>query len=86
MSHSKRITIQTKIIEVLEKNKWYEGCQKFKCAFTCESKTGIPRLCVAWQRFPNLEEGNEAIITGKFVNNVFMVWDMRMRRLANEEK
>lgn len=86
MNHHKTMTIPTKIVEVLEKNKWYNGCQKYKCAFTCKSKTGTPRLCVAWQRFPNLEAGNEAIITGKLIGNVFMVWDMRMRIPDKEEK
>jgi len=86
MSKNKRMTISTKVVKVLEKNKWYERSQKYKCAFTCESRSGTPRLCVAWQRFPNLNEGNEAILTGKLINNVFMVWDMKMRIPTKEEQ
>lgn len=85
MSKHNKMTVQTKIVEVLEKNKWYAGCQKYKCAFTCESKSGKPRLCVSWQRFPSLEVGCEAILTGKLINNVFMVWDMKLWKLKENE-
>lgn len=67
------ISIETVIVEILEKNKWYENCQKFKNAFKCASTTGKPRLCVAWERYPNIEEGDLIKMIGWIKNEVFFV-------------
>ena len=67
------IHAETKIIEMLEKNVWYERAQKYKCAFTCESASGVPRMCIAWQRFPTIEQGDSVSMSGYIKNNVFFV-------------
>ena len=71
--HTNLISVETIIVEILEKNKWYENCQKFKNAFRCASNTDTPRLCVAWERFPNIEKGDLIKMVGWIKNEVFYV-------------
>jgi hypothetical protein len=69
----KTIHVETKIVEILEKNVWYEKSQKFKCAFYCNSANNGKRLCVAWQRFPTIEQGDTVSMTGYINNDVFLI-------------
>lgn len=71
--HTNLISIETVIVEILEKNKLYERCQKVKNVFKCASNKGKPRLCVAWERFPNIEEGDLVGMTGYIKNEVFLI-------------
>ena len=66
------IRIETVILEMIEKNKYYEQTDKYKCAFRCKSNAGS-RLCIAWERYPNIKAGDKVCMTGYIKNDVFIV-------------
>ena len=74
------IAVETVVLDILEHDKEYEETGNFKNTFRCLSKSGTPRLCVYWERSPNLAIGDKITMHGKIKNDVFLVKDLRITK------
>lgn len=63
------------ITDIVESNRWYEGCEKYKNVFKCRTSRG-ETLCVAWEYYPNLDAGDFVTMEGRLANEVFLVRKM----------
>ncbi len=72
-----------KVFEVLEINKTFPGQNKLKTVFTCESFSGVPRMCVYWGYKINLEIGDLVNLEGHYKNNVFLAASIQIKKRTN---
>lgn len=76
--------IETVVLEILEHDKEYNATGNFKNTFKCKSNSGKSRLCVYWERSPNLSVGAKVMMDGYISGEVFIVKNLMITKKLKE--
>ncbi len=81
------ILVNTKVLEMEEQNTEYYDSKKdryrYKSVFYCESPSGVPRMCVSWEK-NTIRVGDEVQLKGRLKDNVFLVWGFLILRRSSD--